>query len=216
MFVVCWSVKGGSGTTVVAAALALRMAAVSTESALLVDLAGDAAAVLGIAEPAGPGISEWLTTKANVGGDSLGSLATAAAPGLDLLHRGAAHVATPTAERWAVAAEQLCGGEAVVVDGGQSPPQALLDRCDASLLVIRPCFLALRRAAQAGTSRRPTGVVIVREPGRALGRRDVEQVVGAPVVAEVPLDPAVARAVDAGLLAARLPATLCKQLRGVA
>jgi hypothetical protein len=35
---------------------------------------------------------------------------------------------------------------------------------------------------------------------------------GAPVVAEVPVDPAVSRAVDAGLLACRIPASLVDAL----
>src|SRR5690606_35032001 len=72
-----------------------------------------------------------------------------------------------------------------------------------SLLVTRPCFLGLRRAMTAPL--RPAEVVLVTEPGRSLSRVDVEECVGAPVVAEVALDPAVARAVDAGLLAVRLP-----------
>ncbi|HEY5154574.1 MAG TPA: hypothetical protein VIJ47_07565, partial [Acidimicrobiales bacterium] len=57
-----------------------------------------------------------------------------------------------------------------------------------------------------------TGVILVTEPGRALGRRDVEQVVGVDVVAEVPIDAAVARSVDAGLLAGRLPPVLARAL----
>jgi hypothetical protein len=52
---------------------------------------------------------------------------------------------------------------------------------------------------------RPSGIVLVEEPGRALRPRDVEASLGAPVVATVLLDPAIARAVDAGLLLARLP-----------
>ena len=48
-------------------------------------------------------------------------------------------------------------------------------------------------------------MVLVTEPGRALGRADVERTVGAPVVAEVAVDPQVARAVDAGMLTSRLP-----------
>lgn len=46
MLVVCWLPKGGVGTSVVAAALALRAAADGTET-LLVDLAGDQPAILG-------------------------------------------------------------------------------------------------------------------------------------------------------------------------
>ena len=63
-----------------------------------------------------------------------------------------------------------------MVDAGSSPAGAALDIVAAatvSLLVVRPCFLALRRAVAAPV--RPSGVVLVREPGRSLGRRDVEE-----------------------------------------
>lgn len=98
--------------------------------------------------------------------------------------------------------------------GGPSGPGAtaaeLVAHARRSLLVIRPCYLALRRAAQAPL--RPTGVVLIREPGRVLTTADVEQAVGAPVVATLELDPAVARTVDAGLLATRLPRSLGRPL----
>ena len=58
--------------------------------------------------------------------------------------------------------------------------------------------------------RRPAEVVLVVEPGRALDRHDVEAVVGAPVTIRVPMDPAVARSVDAGLLARRIPRSLIR------
>jgi len=54
---VCWSLKGGSGTTVVAAGLALAVARRGGRP-LLIDLAGDLPAVLGV-EGAGPGITGW-------------------------------------------------------------------------------------------------------------------------------------------------------------
>ena len=57
---VCWSAKGGSGTTVVAATLAL---ATATDS-LLIDLDGELPAVLGLPEPAGQGIADWLACDA--------------------------------------------------------------------------------------------------------------------------------------------------------
>jgi hypothetical protein len=84
----------------------------------------------------------------------------------------------------------------------------------ASLLVLRPCYLSLRRALQAPM--RPSGVILVSEPGRSLGRSDVEDVLGVPVRAVVGIDPAVARAVDAGLLATRLPRGLERALRHAA
>ena len=83
-----------------------------------------------------------------------------------------------------------------------------------SLLVVRPCYLALRRAT--AMSFRPSGVVVVNERGRALEPSDVEEILGVPVVAVVEHDLAVGRAVDAGLLGGRLPAALRRGLRRAA
>ena len=63
---------------------------------------------------------------------------------------------------------------------------------------------------------RPSAVVLVEEPGRALTNHDVEEIVGVPVTVEIGLDPAIARAVDAGLLASRLPRSLERALRHAA
>ena len=90
---------------------------------------------------------------------------------------------------------------------------ALAAGAEVSLLVLRPCYLALRRALAAPV--RPSGVVLVTEQGRSLGRRDVEDVLGVPVRAEVALDEVVARAVDAGLLGRRLPRSLERALRPI-
>ena len=89
MLIACWSAKGGSGTTVVAAALALSFARASS-GALLADFAGDAPCVLGLPEPDGPGLSDWLDAGATVPVDSLRRIEVEAAPGLALLTRGAA------------------------------------------------------------------------------------------------------------------------------
>ena len=56
----CWSAKGGSGTTVVAAALALVLS--QRHPTLLIDLGGDSPAALGIAEPHGPGLADWFAS----------------------------------------------------------------------------------------------------------------------------------------------------------
>jgi len=58
--IVCWSLKGGSGTTVVSAALALTLAQRNNSAVRIVDLAGDIPSVLGIAEPSGEGVTNWL------------------------------------------------------------------------------------------------------------------------------------------------------------
>ena len=83
-----------------------------------------------------------------------------------------------------------------------------------SLLVLRPCYLALRRALVAPV--RPSGVVLVREHDRVLTRRDVEQLLEVPVRAEVPFDASVARAVDSGLLGARIPRPFQRAMETVA
>ena len=90
----------------------------------------------------------------------------------------------------------------VVIDCGNHRPDSAAVR---TVLVTRPCYLHLR-AAVGGNA--PAGIVVVREAGRALGDSDVRYAVGAPILAIVDIDPAVARAIDAGLLAARLPRSL--------
>ncbi len=209
----CWSAKGGSGTTVVASALALVHS--RSRPTVLADLGGDVPAALGMPEPAGPGLIEWLASPtADVA--ALARLATEATDSLQLLPRGRGSIATVPDHRWADLAAALDSFTAtVVIDvGTMVPPAPLASVASQSILVIRPCYLALRRAAALAV--RPTGVVVVHEPGRALGARDVEHTIGAPVVAEISYDPAVARAVDAGLLAARLPRVLTQSLRGAA
>ena len=62
----------------------------------------------------------------------------------------------------------------------------------------------------------PSSVVVIDEPGRALSAHDVSEVLGVPVAATVPIDAAVARAVDAGLLTTRLPRSLERALRSAA
>lgn len=206
MITLCWAAKGGSGTTVVAA----TMAVTQRRPTLLVDLAGDLPIALGCPVPTGPGVGEWSASTAPA--LRLDALRVELAPGLDLLPRGRL---APTG-RWRDLAAHLSGlGEAVVVDAGTGPPpSALRDAAGRTLLVTRACYLAVTRAAAA---RVPIdGIVLVEEPGRALGVDDLEASLGGPVVSRVLLDPAVARAVDSGLLLARLPAPFRRELDVVA
>lgn len=207
--IVCWAAKGGSGTTVVACALALGWP--PSQPVTLVDLAGDCAIALGLNEAAGPGVIDWLASPTARPPD-LARLAVVVRDEVRLIPRGLA--ITPD-DQWPRLATALVPTGNVVVDAGTGcPPQALHDAAEQSLLVTRPCFMAIRRAQQS--TLRPTGIVLVDEPGRALTSSDVERALGAPVVAEVRLDPAVARAVDAGLLIARLPRSLIVSLRSAA
>lgn len=260
-----WSVKGGSGCTVTAAAIGLLAA--DEGDTLLVDLAGDLGLVLGAtaseaaaapgAAGLGWGVAGWLSAP-QPPPDALKRLECPITPRLSLLPLGQPGTADGEAQSAGVApgppglAGETHGprpGSAwpgpagrlallarllarerrtVVVDlglgtapapegvgagtGGLPPPwfgsalpPFLDDPGASSLLVTRPCYLSLHRAAQ---SRRPDGIVLVDEPGRVLRPADVARALGVPVLAFVPWEAAVSRAVDAGLLAQRVPRAL--------
>jgi hypothetical protein len=207
--ILCWAAKGGSGTTVIACAFALG--APRSRATTLIDLRGDCPTALGMDEPSGPGVVDWLASPTATAVD-LDRLAITIRDETRLIPRGDGD---PAVDRWSLLANAVGTSANVFIDAGTGcPPAALHDAADQSLLITRPCFLAIRRAQQL--SIRPTGIVLVDEPGRALTARDVEHALGVPVVAEVRLDPAVARAVDAGLLIARLPSSLVGALRRAA
>jgi MinD-like ATPase involved in chromosome partitioning or flagellar assembly len=211
MLVACWSSKGGAGTTVVAATFALVLARRSPTGALIVDLAGDVPAALGLPEPDGPGVAEWLAAGPDVPADALGRLEHSAGQGLHVLSRGTGDLEASRGD--VLAALLAADARPVVADCGTEPrgtARAVAAGATRSILVTRPCFLALRRATALPV--RPSEVVLLAEPGRSLTRLDVEDCAGAPVTAEVAVDPQVARAVDAGLLATRLPRALAREL----
>lgn len=218
MLIACWSAKGGVGTTVVASSLAMVLARRAPTGVVLADLAGDVPAALGLADADAdsPGLAGWLRAGEDVPADALSRLEVDVAPGLTLLPRGRGRLRPPRAGTLATLLER--GARPVVADCGTRLVGArseLATVASRSLLVTRPCYLALRRAVSI--AHRPTGVVLVREPGRVLGRADVERVVGAPVVTEIEVDPAIARAVDAGLLTTpQLPRALRRALRDAA
>jgi len=88
-----------------------------------------------------------------------------------------------------------------VVDGGTD---TFSDHGGRVYLVTRNDYLCLRRAVLAPQT--TVGVVLVLEPGRALRRCDVADVVGWPIVAEVAVTASIARCIDAGLMmSARRP-----------
>jgi hypothetical protein len=220
MVTLCWAAKGGSGTTVVATALALS----SPRPSLLVDLDGEIPAVLGLPEPDRPGVAEWLASDASA--DHLAELLIDIGPRTWLLPWQSATADTrrdASGEydlRWCTLGDWLhdwsnqWGCEVTVDVGTRTPDEPLATRADRSLLVTRPCYLSLRRAMRSAA--RPTGVILIDEPGHGLGQRDVEHALGVPVEAVVALDPSVSRSVDAGLLAHRLPRVMTRALRRVA
>lgn len=202
---------------------------------LLVDLAGgDQARILGV-DPSGPGLARWLLHP-NPPPDSLARLELAIADGVALLpFRGSGEHAAGSAatdggpadldERLRLLAHLLVaderqvvvdlglperlvsGGAAVELESGCGSPSTfpgIAGVAERSTLVTRLCYLALARAMERPV---PDDLIVVVEPDRALGVADVKAALRVPV-ATVRWDPAVARAVDAGLLTRRLPRAL--------
>ncbi|MDP9335807.1 MAG: hypothetical protein M3Q30_21220 [Actinomycetota bacterium] len=88
-----------------------------------------------------------------------------------------------------------------VIDAGRL--DQLDDRPTGPLLVALrgPCYLGLRSIVTRELH--PDGIVVLSETGRSLTVRDVQDVCGVPVVAQVHITANVARTIDAGLLVAR-------------
>lgn len=217
-----WSPKGGSGTSVLAAACAIVLA--QDRGARLVDLDGDQEAVLGLPPraPGGPddpdGVRDWLAVGPEAPADALNLLAVDAGPGLVLVPTGSDDRGATGEAGAALGVVLRDGGGAVVADCGRAADdasRAVVEVSDLSVVVIRPCYLALRRAAADELVRSASGVVVVDEPGRALGAREVADVLGVPVIASVPVRAAIARVVDAGVLVARLPDGLARPARAL-
>ncbi|MBI2168996.1 MAG: hypothetical protein HYU28_05785 [Actinobacteria bacterium] len=90
----------------------------------------------------------------------------------------------------------------VIVDdtrlGAQREPWPAPDTAWRWLVLRGPCYVALEAAVAGGWN--PHGVILLREPKRALRAVDVAQVLDVPVVAEVPFSHEVSRSIDAGTL----------------
>ena len=223
-----WSVKGGSGVTVTSAALSTLMAR-RAGRAVAVDLCGDLPAAMGLSEPAGPGVFDWLAGSGDH--EALGRLMVPVDDRLSVLPRGGALRGDPGEDRDRVgdlvaALDRL--GCPVVVDAGVRDPLDVGDASTArrrdllgrlavagrSLLVTRACYLSLRRALWFDHP--PDGVVLIDDGDRVLDAGDVFLLLDLPVLATVHADSSVARAVDAGLLVRRLHRSLRDPLESVA
>lgn len=255
MLICCWSPKGGTGTSVVAAGVACLRS--QERPTLLVDLGGDLSLLFQPqTSPPAMGLDDWLACSEPpppdalarlehpVSGGVLSLLATAArgewesdthvcgspdhrrdpssvaGARPDLRCAPVGDVESRTAELVDILTSE---SRDVVVDAGPAARRgdpalshlwrALQARADLVLLVVRPCVIALRRALDSTVD--STGVVVVREEGRSLDSRDVAEVLDLPVLAEIPVDPSIALAVDAGLFASRPPRKLLRALRSL-
>ncbi len=205
MFTILSSPKGGTGTSVVAASLAIVSS--SSSPTLLVDLAGDQAAILGLPQPP-IGLSDWANGMTYREFDEIISLCH---DNLYLAPTGTFDFETLNANAWDKLLRALSlkhsEGYNIIVDLGRADiPLALRKIVDTCYLVTRPCYLALRRAVDLETAF--SGVIVVNEPDRVLTSRDVESVLKLKCVAEIPYTSEISRRVDSGLLKSRLPMAL--------
>ena len=186
MLTYLYSPKGGQGCTVTTAMLALS----DPGTSLIVDAGptADMCAALGVWTP-----RHWISTcgmRAECT-DRIGLVRWH--PDLIL-----------TGEHWGVDNIYVDGRtHNRVLDQRGEEPWAPDEAPGRSLMVIRGCYLALRRAATHHP--KPDGIIFIREPGRALTEIDVSAAIGAPIVLTIDIDPSIARAVDAGLLVSRRP-----------
>lgn len=209
MLIICRSVKGGAGTSVVAASLASVSS--RTTPTLLIDLAGDQPAIFGCVTPVA-GLTTWMQSPHT---DSLETTALEVDERLRIVPTGDGALPHPDSPPWSELARRLAersGADTnVVVDLGTAlAPGSLVDVADRVLLVVRPCYLTLRRAVTMGHL--ADSVVVVDEEHRALRPRDVESVLGLPVAAVVRSHSTISRRVDAGILHGRLPESLAVPL----
>lgn len=211
---VCWSVGGGVGTSVVVAGLGLAAVRAGGRG-LVLDFGGDQPALFGAPPPTGPGLADWLRAAPDVDAGALVRLAVELVPGLAVVPRGHGDLAPA---RVGVLTSGLADDDRfVVADAGcpaaGSAGERLVAEAQRTLLVTRACPLALRRIEDLVAA--PTGVVVVRDRRRSVTWHDVAAASGAPVLAELEIDPAVAAAVDAGLGRRPLPRSFLRVLDGL-
>jgi hypothetical protein len=199
MSTIFMSPKGGNCTTVTATAYALLMAARGTHT-VLIDLCGDVPAAAGMAEPTTPGINDWLSESSTSDAQALVTLGTPFDNGLVIVHRGSSFVEGQP--RWSDLANAITTLPMnIVIDAGTTfLPDELRRAVTHVTMVVKPCYLSLRRASRM---QRPTQLFVVCEESRALTIKDVGHVLGMPVTCEIPYTSAISRAVDAGMLPSR-------------
>lgn len=199
-----YSHKGGQGVTTIAAATAALINN-RHHHTLLIDTGHDLAAVLGQREPTGPGLTDYLADTTI----TLTDITTSISEGLDLIHSGNGPRQFDTST-YVLTTGGLDHYDHVIIDAAPDA-HPWVRHANVSVMVTRPCYLALRHAN--GHARRPDHVVVVNEPGRTLNFADIAAVTGRPVTAATCYDPIIARAIDAGILASRLPRSLARDLK---
>jgi hypothetical protein len=187
----------------------------------IADLGGDLPAVFGLGADPEVGLADWLAAGPEAPTDALDRLLVEVAPGVALLPRGGTALAPFTASPEAGAALAVAlasGASPVLVDCGTAREpalQAVVEVADVALVVLRSCYLSLRRAVHSPCLSHTAGVVLLDESDRTLGASQIGDVLDLPVIARIAVDSRVARAVDAGVLSTRLPEPLARAAKEV-
>ncbi len=192
--------KGGVGTSLVAANLALALRQRLRSPVALLDAGWGGNADLMLNLQARPGIRGLLARLGDLEADDLDNLLAPHVTGVQtlLLEVGPSGVVQPPELRKALVTLRRSQGM-VVVDVSPYPPEAVatvLELTDRLLLVLSPEITALRgakllaqQAEALGMARERMGLVLNRFPLRGgLQRRDIEAAIGLPLHAEIPDD----------------------------
>jgi MinD-like ATPase involved in chromosome partitioning or flagellar assembly len=198
--------KGGQGVTTITAALGILNAQAGHRT-LLIDTGGDLPAILGKPESLSLGLAEYLISP-NI---TLDDITINIGENLDIVTRGTGPIAFTT-YTYGLVIGGLGDYDTVIIDAGTCADEWNL-HADRNVFVTRPCYLAVRRAIHL--PQRPTEVVYMAEPGRALSAHDIEVVLGVPIAATVPVDIDTARIIDAGILGSRMPQHMSRSLAAV-
>jgi hypothetical protein len=214
MLTICYSPKGGQGCTTITASFGLLA------PNRLIDIGDDLSDMLGVPKPLGPGICDLLAGEQTLTLDAIENLGhlnhdTTRFGGVETVLRsprnvmfisaGSTHPDEVPTHRWTELSTLLADSpESWFIDAGTV--RAANDIDGHRIMVVRNCYLALRRAVAHPI--RPDSVILVTEPGRALTVKDVEAVLPAPVTVQIAIDPSIARTIDAGVLSSRLPKAL--------
>jgi hypothetical protein len=221
LLVALWSATGGSGTSVFTAACALVLAREVRDTGRaggvrVADLAGDLPAIFGLGVDPEVGLADWLAAGPEAPTEALDRLLGEVAPGVGLLPwgGGAGAAGDMAPESGAALAVALSHGPSpVLVDCGTArdpASRAIVEVADVAVVVLRSCYLSLRRAVHSPALRHTAGVVLVEEPDRSLGAQAISDVLDRPVLVRLAQKSRVARAVDAGVLTTRLPEPLAR------
>jgi len=198
-----WSMKGGVGVTTTAALVAAE-AANQANNVIVVDLAGDVAAAFGQSIAPEPiDRADWFDNPTGQL-DSLSPQASIRFAAIDTPTPDEDDDGSGLAGRCGWVIDQLrAAADVVVVDcGNQREPdqptpayelaQQVIEAADVSWVVVRPCYLAIRRSIGADAD----GVVLVHDADYGYRASDITEALKLPMVVNL-------QAINAGTILTR-------------